>query len=161
MYSRPRSAMQLCFILCNASGDQKSKMTAYKQEYLYLSLYAQRSFMISKAIFMFSRSRNSMKLFFILDDASGSQKFKMAAHKQEYLYLSLYTTQLYDFKGYIYVFKVQEFNNSMKLFFILCDASGSQKSKMAAYKKETHFSACIQHICKILTVKQIYSRHMS
>ena len=26
--------MQLCFILCNASGDQKSKMTAHKQEIL-------------------------------------------------------------------------------------------------------------------------------
>ena len=41
---------------------------------------------------MFSRSRNLMKLFSLLCDASGSQKSKMAAHKQKYLYLSLYTT---------------------------------------------------------------------
>ena len=34
MYSRPRSAVQLCFILCNASEDQKSKMAAHKQEIL-------------------------------------------------------------------------------------------------------------------------------
>ena len=34
---------------------------------------------------MFLRSRNSMKLFFILFDASGRQKSKMATHKQEIL----------------------------------------------------------------------------
>ena len=44
------------------------------------------------------------------------QKTKMAAHKQENLYLSLYTTLLHDFKGFIYVFnvfKVQEFNEAI------------------------------------------------
>ena len=37
---------------------------------------------------MFSWSRNSTKLFSILYDAFGSKKSKMAAHKQEYLYLT-------------------------------------------------------------------------
>ena len=41
---------------------------------------------------MLLEARNSTKLVTILCDASGSQKFKMAAHKQEYLYLSLYTS---------------------------------------------------------------------
>ena len=62
---------------------------------------------------MFSGSRNSKKLDTISCDASGSQKSKMAAHKQEDLYLSLYTMLLHDFKGFIFVFnvfKVQEFN---------------------------------------------------
>ena len=47
----------------------------------------------------------------------------------------------------------------MKLFFILCDASGSQKSKMAAYKKNKYsfLSLYIQHICTILTAKYIQS----
>ena len=52
--------------------------------------------------------------------------------------------------------------NSMKLFLILLDASICQKSKMTAHKTgHTHSTACIQHSCTILTVKQIYSRHMS
>ena len=34
---------------------------------------------------MFSRSRNSTKLFFIICDASGRQKSKMATHQQEIL----------------------------------------------------------------------------
>ena len=38
MYSRPRSAMQLCFISCNASGEHKSKMAAHKQEILISEL---------------------------------------------------------------------------------------------------------------------------
>ena len=79
-----------------------------KNRNTYISACTQRSFTISKAISMFSKSRNSMKL-----------------------------------------------------FFILCDASGSQKSKMPAYKKgNTHFSACIQYICTILTAKQVYIKSM-
>ena len=34
---------------------------------------------------MFSRSRNSTKLFFIMCDASGRQKSKMATHQQDIL----------------------------------------------------------------------------
>ena len=34
IYSWLRSTMHLCFILCYASGDQKSKMAAHKQEIL-------------------------------------------------------------------------------------------------------------------------------
>ena len=58
-------------------------MAAHKPEYLYLSLYTitQRNFTILTAIYMFSFFMNPIKLFFILRDASGSQKFKMAAHK--------------------------------------------------------------------------------
>ena len=51
---------------------------------------------------IFSRSTNLMKLFYILCDASGNQKSKMASHTQEYLYLSLYTTLLRHFNGYPY-----------------------------------------------------------
>ena len=157
---------------------------------------------------MFSRSRNST----ISCDASGSQKSKMAAHKQENSYLSLYTTFLHDFKGFIYVFnvfKVQEFNeailhivwrkrkseiqdggsqkeeilisqpvynisaqfqqlntniqstarSSVKLFSRLCNAGGNQKSKMAAYTpKYWHLSLYIQRSCKIPTTEHMFSR---
>ena len=40
---------------------------------------------IPTAKLMFSRLRNSMKIFSILCDTSGSQKSKMAAHKPEIL----------------------------------------------------------------------------
>ena len=47
----------------------------------------------------------------------------------------------------------------MKLFFKLCSASGSQKSKMAVLKEEnTNISECIQHSCKIPTAKLMCSR---
>ena len=54
----------------------------------YNSACTQRSFTISKAISMFSRSRNSIKLFSILCDASGSQISKMAAYKKKEILIS-------------------------------------------------------------------------
>ena len=59
----------------------------------HISACTQRSFTISKAISMFWRSRNPMKLFPILCDASINQKSKKAAYKKrKYSFLSLYTT---------------------------------------------------------------------
>ena len=92
MFSGSSNSMKLFFSLCDASGSQKSKMAAHKQEYLYLSLYINVADKITTAISMFSRSRNSMKLFLILSNANESQKSKMAAHKyRKYSYLSLYS----------------------------------------------------------------------
>ena len=104
---------------------------------------------------MFSRSRNSKKLVSILCDASGSQKSKMAAHKQEYVYLSLYTTYLNDSRGYVYVFKVQEFNEA-DFSFCVMQAEVRNLSWRLTEIGNTHFSSCIQHICRILTAKHTY-----
>ena len=54
----------------------------------HISACTQRSFTISKAISMFWRSRNPMKLFPILGDASRNQKSKMAAYKKENIHFS-------------------------------------------------------------------------
>ena len=75
------------------------------------------------------------------------------------LYISLYTTWLHD---PIDISMFSRSSISMKLFLLLCDASGSQKSKMAAHKKgNTHLSACIQRRCTILTAISMFSRHSS
>ena len=114
-------------IMPNYGNMLKFKMAALKPE-IYNSAYIQDTCKIPTATpYMFSRSRNSTKLFSLLHDAIWSGKSKIAAHKQEYLYLSL--TAIYMFPFYM---------NPMKLFSILRDVSGSQKSKMAAHKNQVY-----------------------
>ena len=54
----------------------------------YISACIQHNCTIQKAIPMFSRSRNSIKLLLILYYASGNQKSKMVARKHEYFLLT-------------------------------------------------------------------------
>ena len=54
-------------------------------ENTYISVCIQYSCSIPTVIPMFSRSKNSTKLFFIICDACGSQKSKMATHQREIL----------------------------------------------------------------------------
>ena len=57
----------------------------------YISACTQRNCKILTAIYMFPFYVNPIKLFFILCDASESQKSKMAAHKNRvYSFFSLY-----------------------------------------------------------------------
>ena len=71
MYLRSRSATKLFFILCNASGDQKSKMAAQKQEiFIFEPIYNVPAQLT--AISIFFGSRMTMKQFSILFDASGN-----------------------------------------------------------------------------------------
>ena len=55
--------MTLFFILRNASSKTESKMAAYTPENTYISACIQRRCTIPTAIPMFSRAKNSMKLF--------------------------------------------------------------------------------------------------
>ena len=76
----------------------------------------------------FSGSRNSMGLFRILPDVTGSRKFKMAAIKPEALISQLLDKIATPFQ------RLQTFSgpsNSMALLVILPDVTGSRKSKMA------------------------------
>ena len=109
----------------------------------YKSACTQRSFTNSKAISMFSRSRNSMELFFILRDASGSQKSKMAAYKKGNTHFSVCIQHICRVLIAEHIYPRHE--SSIKLFSILCDASGDQKSKMVA------------HTLKILTTQLVYN----
>ena len=85
MFSRCRNSKKLFFILCDASGNQKSKMADPQTGNTYISACTQRNCMTPTAISVFSRSRNSTKLFSILCDASGSQKSRWRTHKPEIL----------------------------------------------------------------------------
>ena len=77
----------LYIVLCEQI--HKSKMVSQKQQILISCI--QCSCTIPTSILMFSRSRNSTRLFSILCDASGSQKSEIAAYKPEKLiYQSLY-----------------------------------------------------------------------
>ena len=71
-------------------------------------------------------------------------------------YISACTQRNCTILTVIYMFSFSM--NPMKLLFILRDASGSQKSKMAAHKSHgyTHFSAYTQHISPILTIIPMY-----
>ena len=79
--------MKLFTILCGASGNQKSEIQdgGFQRGNTNISACRQHSCKVSTAKLMFSRSRNSMKIFPILCDTSRSQKFKMVAHKSEIL----------------------------------------------------------------------------
>ena len=85
MFSRSRNSTKLFSILCDASGSQKSKMADPQTGNTYISACTQRNCMTPTAISMFSRSRNSTKLFSILCDASESQKSRWRTHKPEIL----------------------------------------------------------------------------
>ena len=89
---------------------------------------------IPTALYIFSWIRNSMKLFPILCGASESQKSKMAVLKEEIL-ISQHVYNIAE-KNPTATFMFSWLRNSMKIFSIQCDASGSQKSKMAAHKPE-------------------------
>ena len=142
IFSWSRNSMMLLSILCGASGSPKSKMAVLKEEILYFSICMQHSCKIPTAKLMFSRLTNSMKIFSILCDAGGSQKFKMAAHKPEML---ISRTVFHYWKIPKATPILPRSLDSKKLFIILCDVSGSRKSKMAALKEE------------ILIAQQIYN----
>ena len=82
---------------------------------------------------MFSGSKNSVKLFSILYDSNGSQRY--IAEKEEIIIsvsnIAAHFQRLYScFSGS---------RNSMKLFLILCDACGIQKFKIAQILKTHHW----------------------
>ena len=112
----------------------------------YISACTQRSCKIPTAIFMFSKSRNSMELFSLLCDASGSHKSKMAAHKPEVLISQPVHNVSAKFQRRYSIFMFSKSRNSMKLFWILCYAIRSQKSKMAAHKPEILISQPVHNV---------------
>ena len=108
----------------------------------YISACIQHSRTIPTTVPMLLGSTNSAQLFSLLCYASKSRKFKMAAHKHGILISQLVYRVAAQFQWpYPCFFR---FKNSAELFFILCDASKSQWSKMAAPKlKNIYISACI------------------
>ena len=83
---------------------------------------------------MFSMSRNLMKLFLILCHASGSQKSKMAAHKQGILISQLENNVAVQLQPLYQCFI--KLKNSDELLLILCNASGRQQNKITVKKPE-------------------------
>ena len=88
--------MKLLSILCGASGSQKSKMAAHKDEALISQLVYNIAAQFQRRQSetpMFLRFKNSMKLFPILFDASGNLKNpRWRLTNRKYLYLSLNAT---------------------------------------------------------------------
>ena len=99
---------------------------------------------IPTTIPMFSRSKNSMKLFLMLCYASGSQKSKMVAHKSGILISQLVYSLVVSIP--IAVLMYLRLKNSAELFLILCNASGRQQSKMAANKLEILISQPVYNL---------------
>ena len=77
--------MKLFTILCGASGSQKSEIQdgGFQRGNTNISTCIHVGCKVPTAKLMFSRLRNSMKIFPILCDTSRSQKSKMAANKPE------------------------------------------------------------------------------
>ena len=123
MFSRSSNSTKLFPILCDASGSQKSKMADPQTGNTYISACTQRSCMIQTAISMFSRSRNSKKLFFILSDASGIQKSKMADPETGNTHISACTQRICKIPTATPM--LSSSGKSTKPFSILCDVSGS------------------------------------
>ena len=91
-----------------------------------------------------------MKLFLKLLDASGRKKNKMADQKQEIPYISIIISRSCMLPTTIST--LLSLRNSNELFSILCGASGSKKSKMAAHKQEIlHISTILSCWCMIPT----------
>ena len=108
-----------------------------------ISACTQRNCTILTAIYMLSFSMNPMKIFFILRDSSGSQKSKMAVHKNwVYSFFSLHTTYQPNSNNYTHVLIPGIW---ITLFSILRNASSKTKSKMTAYTPE------------ILTLQPVYN----
>ena len=75
-----------------------------------------------------------MKIFLILCDATESQESKMSAHKPEMLISQPSKQHNCKIPKATPMFSSKI--NLRKLFPILCDASGSRKSKMAALEED-------------------------
>ena len=133
----------------------------------YISACIQHNWKIPTAKHMFSRLEIWITLFSILCNESGSQKSKMAANKPEiltsqpvYNITATFQKQFRCFQGCVPQIRLRRFGlcahyklllsltNSTKLFPILCNASGSRKSKMAASKEEILIT---QHVYNIVS----------
>ena len=91
-------------LYCRMQSRVKNPRWRLTNRNTYISACTQRNCTILMAIYMFSFSMNPMKIFFILRDASGSQKSKMAAHKNwVYSFFSLHTTYQPNSNNYTHV----------------------------------------------------------
>ena len=90
MYSRPKSAVQLCFIVCTASGNQKSKMAAHKQEILISEPAYNVAAQLHRLYpwFLGPGCQRGYSLYCVMQAEIRNQRWRLTNRK--YLYQSLY-----------------------------------------------------------------------
>ena len=145
IFSWPRNSMKLFSILCGASGSQKSKMAVLKEDFL-----------ISQHVYNIAANFQLQNSCFqgwgiqwryspILCDASGSDEIQNGGSQTGNTHISDCVHHYWRIPKATPMFPKSM--NSKQLFPILCDVSGSRKSKMAALKEEIQIA---QHIYNIV-----------
>ena len=144
MFLRSRNSIKLLLILYYASGSQKFKMAVHKPEILISQPVYNITAPFQRLYPCFRGPGIHSSYVLILCDASGQSKIQDGGSQTGSTYISACIKHSCTIPKAIPMFSRS--GNSIKLLLILYYASGSKKSKMAAYKPGTFISQLVYNV---------------